>query len=136
MIRANTFYMTTDCIRELISTRLQDAGLEYLRLPLHEKADGRIIQSSLEEAHVPIMVSGNLRTADRITVMFGEPVQDLGIWAYRTVGRDKVNKGSAVDFARAVLGEGDNQTGKALVLANTGQLYWNCANYQIGRAHV
>lgn len=111
----------------MIKARLHDVGLEDLRLPLREKADGQIIQSRLEEAHVPIMVSSNLRTASRIIVVFGEPVQDFGVWAYRIIGQDKINKGSAVDFARAVLGEEGNRTGTALVLANTGQLLWNCA---------
>lgn len=109
----------------MINTRLHDAGLEDLRLPLREKADGQIVQSRPDEAHVPIMVSGNLRKASRIIVVFGEPVQDFGVWAYRLIGGDKINKGSAVDFARAVLGADDNKTGNALVLANTGQLLWN-----------
>ncbi|KAJ5386152.1 hypothetical protein N7509_008693 [Penicillium cosmopolitanum] len=115
-----------DCIRELINTRLHDAGLEDMRLPLREKADGQIVQSRPDEAHVPIMVSGNLRTASRIIVVFGEPVQDFGVWAYRIIGQEEINKGSAVDFARAVLGEDGSKTGNALVLANTGQLLWNC----------
>lgn len=97
-----------------------------MRLPLREKADGQIVQSRPDEAHVPIMVSGNLHTASRINVFFGEPVQDFGVWAYRIIGQDKINKGSAVDFARVVLGEDGNKTCNALILANTGQLIWNC----------
>lgn len=64
--------------------------------------------------------------------MFGEPIQDLGIWAYRTVGTEGVDAGSAVAFARAVLGPNcaadfkDADT--ALLLANTGQLIWHCGS--------
>jgi hypothetical protein len=59
------------------------------------------------------------------------------MWAYRTVGAENINAGSAVDFAKAVLEPGENEKtgGKkgdvALVLANTGQLIWHCAT---GRA--
>ncbi|KAJ5103753.1 hypothetical protein N7532_004282 [Penicillium argentinense] len=116
---------TNDCIRAIISQRLQDAGLEYMRLPLHTVND-RIIESENNVAHVPIMVSPNLNTADRIFVVFGEPMQDLGVWAYRVIGHDTINKGSAVEFVNGVLGE-ENKTGNALVLANTGQLLWNWA---------
>lgn len=102
--------------------------------------------------HVPIMVSHNLTTASRIIVVFGEPIQDMGVWAYRTVGSENINAGSAVDFARAVLnlnsnananaaGHNTNGTSEkacspqneqdiALVLANTGQLVFHCASGQ------
>jgi hypothetical protein len=103
-------------------------GMGTLRLPLI---------STPTEPHVPIMVSANLSTASRIIVVFGEPVQDLGIWAYRSVGTDGIDAGSAVSLARAVLYPETKQEGTnteastkrgdtALVLANTGQLIWNC----------
>lgn len=56
--------------------------MEAMRLPLREKADGKIIQSHPDEAHVLIMVSDNFGTTSRIIVMFGEPIQDFGVWAY------------------------------------------------------
>lgn len=89
---------------------------------------------------MPILVSSNLCTASRIVVVFGEPVQDLGIWAYRTVGSDGINQGSAVAFAEAVLGHAaesqdekvpkstQESTATALLLANTGQLIWHCGS--------
>lgn len=60
------------------------------------------------------MVSSNLSTATRIIVVFGEPIQDLGIWAYRSVGKDGVNAGSAVSFAKAVLHPKTKQEGTNL----------------------
>ncbi|RAK77185.1 uncharacterized protein BO72DRAFT_468754 [Aspergillus fijiensis CBS 313.89] len=127
-----------ECIRKIVSSRLRDLGLVNLHLPLRAKT---------KEAHVPIMVSRNLSTASHIIVVFGEPIQDLGIWAYRSVGCDGVDAGSLVSFARAVLrqgradsnsGSGDsdnddsttNMPNTALVLANTGQLVWHCASGQ------
>lgn len=94
-----------------------------------------------KEPRAPVLVSKNLSSASRIVVVFGESIQDLGIWAYRSVGRDGIDAGSAVSFARSVLGfdnpnsssgESNGTKGKsndtALVLANTGQLIWHCAS--------
>ncbi|KAJ5808490.1 hypothetical protein N7474_009759 [Penicillium riverlandense] len=106
-----------ECIRRIVLDRLHKLGLETWRLPL---------SASPQEAHVPILVSNNLPTASRIVVIFGEPSQDLGIWAYRTVGVDSIHAGSAVGLARAALNKDT-----ALVLANTGQLIWHCSS---GRA--
>jgi hypothetical protein len=94
------------------------------------------LNSGPTKPHVPILVSKNLSTASRIILVFGEPIQDLGIWAYRTVGAENINAGSAVDFAKAILEHGekekkDRKGDVALVLANTGQLIWHCAS---GRA--
>lgn len=106
------------CIRNIVLSRLRSLGLITLRLPLTARPT---------DAHVPILISKNLSTASRVIVVFGEPIQDLGIWAYRTLSSDGIEVGSAVQFARAVLGQKDT----ALVLANTGQLVWHCGS---GRA--
>ncbi|KAF7585664.1 hypothetical protein BBP40_010345 [Aspergillus hancockii] len=117
-----------ECIRKIVSTRLRELGLTTLRLPLTSKPT---------DPHVPILVSANLSTSSRIIVVFGEPVQDLGVWAYRSVGTDGIDAGSAVSFAKAILRPETMQEGSnteletkrgdtALVLANTGQLIWHC----------
>lgn len=117
-------------------SRLRALGLTTLKLPLF---------SNPTDPHVPILVSSNLSTASRVIVVFGEPLQDLGIWAYRSVGTDGIDYGSAVRFARAVLhpdgsspGTGTKATSHkteptnlpdtALILANTGQLIWHCGS--------
>lgn len=61
-------------------------------------------------------------------MVFGEPVQDLGIWAYRTIGQQGINIGSAVDFVKGVQSgrassEGEETPG--IVIANTGQLIFH-----------
>lgn len=123
-------------------SRLHDQGLETLRLPLGAKPN---------EQHVPILVSPTFKTDKRIIVVFGEPVQDLGIWAYRIIGHETINSGSAVDFSAAVLSRkgastkndnaskpvsdsepsAQNDTNKSpapgLILTNPGQLVWHCA---------
>ena len=71
----------------------------------------------------------------RIIVVFGESVQDLGIWAYRTIGTEGINIGSAVDFAKAVIRDSSHDPGESrssksstgLILTNPGQLVWYCA---------
>ena len=114
-------------------SRLRGLGLTTLQLPL---------SAASKEPRAPILVSKNLASALRIIVVFGESIQDLGIWAYRSIGTDGINAGSAVSFARAVLGfDNPNPTSDesidhskakksdtALVLANTGQLIWHCAS--------
>jgi hypothetical protein len=114
------------CTREVVLSRLCALGLSILRLPLDAAPD---------EPNVPILVSSNLSTATRVIVVFGEPGQDLGIWAYRTIGRQAIDAGSAVSLAKAVLG-GNNMAGDsaedrsdiALILVNTGQLIWHCGS--------
>ncbi|EFW16625.1 hypothetical protein D8B26_001381 [Coccidioides posadasii str. Silveira] len=115
------------CIREIVLSRLRNLGLEILRLP---------IGASPKSQHVPILVTPSLEIQSRVIVVFGEPVQDLGIWAYRTVGDEGVNVGSAVNFAKAVIGDPeeskdaqrDRETSPApgLILTNPGQLVWYC----------
>lgn len=116
------------CIRTIVLSRLHSLGLSTIRLPLN---------AGPEEPHVPILVSSNLSSAKRVVVVFGEPCQDLGIWAYRTVGNEGIDAGSAVSFAKAVLGldkgseheeEEQEQTNTALIIANCGQLIWHCGS--------
>lgn len=74
------------------------------------------------EPHIPILVSPNLPISKRITVLFGERNQDLGVFAYRIIGGDEgINAGSAVDFVRAIQAEGPE---RGIVIANPGQLIW------------
>ncbi|KAL5043533.1 hypothetical protein BDW71DRAFT_119048 [Aspergillus fruticulosus] len=119
-----------ECIRQIVLSRLRNLGLISLCLPLI---------SGPKKPHVPILVSKNLASASRIILVFGEPVQDLGIWAYRTIGTESINAGSAVDFVKAIVhpnqdvesaSETQSKATKkgdvAVVLANTGQLVWHC----------
>ena len=114
------------CIRHIVSNRLHDLGLRTIRLPL---------ATAIDKPHVPVLVSKNLSTASRVVVVFGESIQDLGIWAYRTAGKEGINQGSAVAFAKAILGKNDTASHDlhdrvALVLANTGQLIWHCGSHR------
>ena len=109
--------MLKDCIRDIVTQRLQESGLQIMRVP---------IGSSAKEPHVPILVSKDIDHAPRIVAVFGDPTQDLGIWAYRSIDSDGIDTGSAVKFTKTVLGEGEKKTDTALVLSNTGQLLWHC----------
>ncbi|KAJ5920813.1 hypothetical protein N7466_009139 [Penicillium verhagenii] len=105
-----------ECIRAIILDRLKDAGLQTLRLPFGRQRG---------ESHVPILATPNLDEKSRIIVVFGDIVQDLGVWAHRSI-HNGINIGSAVNFTKAVLGDGKNRD-IGLVIANTGQLIWHCA---------
>ncbi|KAJ5137441.1 hypothetical protein N7526_003674 [Penicillium atrosanguineum] len=119
-----------EAIRNIVLPRLADAGLETLRLPFRDGHPPR--DSFPSETHVPVLVSPNLLNAPRIILVFGEPIQDIGIWSYRAILQDGINIGSAVNFTKAVLGESKGEecsgerTDTALILANTGQLLWHC----------
>ena len=76
--------------------------------------------------HVPVLTSANLSTATRIILYIGESSQDLGIFAYRTVGQESIAGGSAIDFVTHAQATRDEP---AIVIANMGQLIW----YRRGR---
>lgn len=109
--------------------RLHNLGLETIRLPLGATSSSQ---------HVPILVSKSIKTKSRVIVVFCESVQDLGIWAYRTITKEGINIGSAVDFVTAAHGL-DDKTGRAgeqngngnddeklgIILTNPGQLIWH-----------
>ncbi|KAI5289507.1 hypothetical protein KEM52_000761 [Ascosphaera acerosa] len=110
------------CVREIVLSRLRALGLQKLRLP---------VGSSETAPHVPVLITPAAFTAKRVVVVLGAPAQDLGIWAYRTVGAEGIDAGSAVNFAREALsapsGTASPPPGDApgLVLANLGQLTWH-----------
>lgn len=114
------------CIREIVLNRLQEAGLEIWRLPFRNGPQK--LKAPTNDPHVPILVSKNLFEATRVLVVFGEPVQDLGIWAYRSISQGGINFGSAVSFTEGVFGRSSDTKDAGLVIANTGQLLWHCAS--------
>ncbi|KAI5288769.1 hypothetical protein KEM54_004892 [Ascosphaera aggregata] len=85
--------------------------------------------------HVPILVTPSIFTNKRVIVVFGDPTQDLGIWACRIINQQTINSGSAVDFAKEVLqqekegggqNDDDDKSRPGLLIANLGQLTWYC----------
>lgn len=115
-----------ECTRRIVLERLSALSMSTVRLPPGAQEGDK---------HVPILCSSNLRQAKRIVVVFGGSTQDLGIWAYRSIGKQSINSGSMVDFAKTVLKiDSDNvsrsEDGKdtALVIANPGQLYYHCGS--------
>ncbi|KAJ5239605.1 hypothetical protein N7468_004224 [Penicillium chermesinum] len=109
---------STVCIRDIVRVRLQEAGLETLRLPLG---------AAPCEPNVPILTS-NLKGPPRrrVIVVFGSTQSDLGIWGFRSIHDTSIKNGSAVEFTQAVLGKPGAAKDTALILANTGQLNWFC----------
>ena len=101
------------CIRRNVMSRLLSSSLSITRLPLDTPAN---------QNHIPVLTSTNLSTAKRIIVYIGESSQDLGIFAYRVVGKESIASGSAIEFARNVHDLSDSP---ALVIANPGQLIWH-----------
>lgn len=110
----------TECIRRIVISRLEEIGLATLRLPL---------SSQPADKHVPILVSSNLRTATRITLILGSPDQELGVWTWRSMAERGINAGSMVEISREILkSKAGNNT--ALIIANLGQLVYHCGSEQ------
>ena len=71
---------------------------------------------------MPILTSANISTAKQIIVYFGDSFQDLGIFAYRTVGQDSIAAGSVINFINAI--QASSSDPPAVVIANLGQSIW------------
>ena len=98
------------CIRTIVFERLQDLGLESVRLALG---------ASETQNHTRILVSSDLAKKKRLIVLLPERSKELGIFSFRTIGGEGINKGSAVDFTSAVL-----KFDTGIIIANPGQLLW------------
>ncbi|GAM41283.1 hypothetical protein TCE0_042f14298 [Talaromyces pinophilus] len=114
-VRRNAYH---ECIRRIVISRLEEVGLSTLRLPLGSQPNDK---------HVPILVSSNLPTATRITLILGSPDQDLGIWTYRSMAEQGINRGSMVEITKEIL---TNKPDTAMIIANMGQLVYHCGSGQ------
>ncbi|KAJ5209060.1 hypothetical protein N7449_003439 [Penicillium cf. viridicatum] len=99
-------------IRTCIIDRLLGMGMHFMKIPKGSKRQ------------IPIMVSGNVTTAPRVVVFFGEIVEDLGVFSYRDACDDGISFGSILGFAKGLLGENSQDSPNALILANAGQTVW------------
>ncbi|CRL17654.1 Arb2 domain [Penicillium camemberti] len=100
-------------IRTCIIDRLVGMGMDFMGIPEGSKQQ------------VPIMVSGNVNTAPRVVVFFGEIIEDLGVFSYRDACDDGISFGSILGFAKGLLGVNAQYSPNALVLANIGQNVWS-----------
>jgi hypothetical protein len=96
----------------MLHDRFLSSSLTITRLP---------INASPSDPHVPILTSSNFSAAKRIILYFGEAVQDLGIFAYRTTGQENNAAGSALNFVHSIQASKDSP---GIVIANMGQLIW------------
>lgn len=108
------------CIRQFVQTRFLSSSLLLTRVPF---------TASPTDPHIPILTSKNLPTATRTILFFGEESQDLGIFAYRTIGQKSNAAGSALDFVSVIQSSKDSP---GIIIANMGQLLW----YRRGRRAV
>ncbi|CAZ80589.1 unnamed protein product [Tuber melanosporum] len=100
------------CLRSIVITRLEGLGLTKLLLPLG---------ASAEEPHVPIMVSQNLQTCDKVLVFSPDSNSGaLGIWCMRSIEEGALNDGSMIDAVKRAL-----ESGYGVVIMNAGQLLWD-----------
>lgn len=114
------------CIRKIVLERLEASGLGIVHVPLGTPKD---------EPHIPILASSEISKKQRVIVVLGEGNQDLGIWAYRTVGQKSINQVSAMDFVKDLqnykaarssssVSASGNEGAPGVIIANLGQLVW------------
>ncbi|KAI9758191.1 MAG: hypothetical protein M4579_003165 [Chaenotheca gracillima] len=109
------------CIRKIVLDRLAALHVSALLLP-----NG----AAPTEPHIPILASEDLSSRKRIVVVFNESAQDLGIWAYRSIGVEGyggINAGSAVNFVKMIQSQPSSSTEEGapgVIIANLGQLLW------------
>ncbi|CUS15431.1 unnamed protein product [Tuber aestivum] len=100
------------CLRGIVITRLEGLGLTKLLLPFG---------ASVEEPHVPIMVSQNLQTCSKVLVLSPDSNSGgLGIWCMRSIEEGALNGGSMIDAVKHAL-----EFGYGVVIMNSGQLLWD-----------
>ncbi|PWW79920.1 hypothetical protein C7212DRAFT_290024 [Tuber magnatum] len=100
------------CLRSIIISRLEGLGLTKLLLPFGVSA---------EEPHVPIMVSQNLQTCNKVLVLSPDTNSGgLGIWCMRSIEEGALNDGSMIDAVKRAL-----EFGYGVVIMNPGQLLWD-----------
>ena len=102
-----------DCIRADLSTRFASLNLQTTHLP-----------SGPPSPHIPILHSAHLPAAKRLILYFGESFQDLGVFAYRTIGQISNAAGSCIDFVSAIHAVPEGAEAPAVLIANCGQLIW------------
>lgn len=81
-------------IRHIVNERLLELGFKIVRLPLGAAED---------ENHVPIFVTNDIATKDRVLLIFGERSMEPGILSWRIVGEEGIKHGSLCEFAKTVL---------------------------------
>ncbi|KAL8675227.1 MAG: hypothetical protein Q9168_000347 [Polycauliona sp. 1 TL-2023] len=101
------------CIRANIQSRVLSSSMDLTPLPLGTPST---------RPHIPIYTSTNIATCNRLIVYIGESWQDLGVFAWRTIGRDTIAAGTILDFIHTIQSTSSDNPG--ILIANTGQLLW------------
>ncbi|KAI2781478.1 Arb2 domain-containing protein [Daldinia loculata] len=113
-------YAMNQALQYVIWERLEKLGLKKELLPLGT--------SDTNKPNVPIFVSSDIATKSRVVVIFGEPVQDLGVLAHRIIGGPGgINKGSMISVVSALQKQCSSPSDSSppgIILANMGELIW------------
>ncbi|OAA54900.1 Arb2 domain protein [Cordyceps fumosorosea ARSEF 2679] len=101
-------------LRSIVHDRLESLGLRKTPLPPPELGS--------EAKHVNIFVSENIKSAERIIVVFGECAKELGMVASRIAGGPGgINKGTMVGAVKGI----QRYESAGIILANMGESYWS-----------
>ncbi|KAK5046840.1 hypothetical protein LTR84_007194 [Exophiala bonariae] len=126
--RVNQAYKLANnlAVRNIILERLEELGVETVRLPLGAKEG---------EKHVPILVSKDIKSKKRVILFLGERQMEPGVLSWRAIGEQGIKHGSLVDLVDALKNGSsstDESSGPGIIVANPCQLLW----YRGGRRAV
>ncbi|KAL2426083.1 hypothetical protein ABEF95_010706 [Exophiala dermatitidis] len=118
--RVNQVYRqaNNDAVRKIVQDRLFELGIETVRLPLG---------AGETDQHLPILVSKDISTKDRVIVFFGERGFEPGILSWRVIGDEGIKVGSVEELVKAALFSPmptSQNTVPGVVIANPCQLLW------------
>ncbi|CRK23375.1 hypothetical protein BN1708_003650 [Verticillium longisporum] len=108
-----------DAVQDIVHARLEAEGLEKHSLPFGSKSG---------DAQVTIFASADLHRKSRVTVIFGEPNQSLGILALRVAnGPGGINMGTMVSVVQTLkqqISSPDDSEAPGIILCNVGAVFW------------
>ncbi|KAF3941313.1 hypothetical protein ABW19_dt0202266 [Dactylella cylindrospora] len=107
-----------ECIRRILDKRFAAEGLSKHHLPL-----GSDIK---KDRCLPILVSNDIETAEKVLVIIGNTVDDLGVWSVREMEGPGINHGSMVSTVKTA-----KAAGYSVLILNCGQLIYSP---ELGRA--
>ncbi|KAI1617269.1 Arb2 domain-containing protein [Exophiala viscosa] len=118
--RVNEVYKQANntAIRKIVQDRLSGLDIETVRLPLGVSED---------QNHLPILVSKDISSRDRVILFFGGRHLEPAILSWRVIGEEGIKVGSLLEFVNAAL-SGPPPTPEhsmpGIVVANPCQLLW------------
>ncbi|EEY15717.1 mitochondrial 40S ribosomal protein MRP2 [Verticillium alfalfae VaMs.102] len=120
-----------DAVQKIVHARLEAEGLEQHSLPFGSKP---------ADPQVTIFASADLYRKSRVTVIFGEPNQSLGILALRVAnGPGGISMGTMVSVVQTLkqqVSSPDDSQSPGIILCNVGAVFWCLRRARLTLGHM